>query len=309
MANTTWNPSDKATNITLSGLNLVATASSGVAGGVRSVSGKRTGKWYVEFTCTTWDSSLNTGVGLTSAYASLTNMVGSGAVKDTTSVNAGGAIYSLGVNTGYSIGAVANGDIVCMAVDFDNRQAWFRHNGGSWNASSGTANDPTVPSTGVYLGPYTDYLAFSSNLLNGAVTLNAGDSAFTYSVPTGYTSGWDTVDTTGPRSFGSLAKKLVGIQPAAQTGSPGASIVPMVARAPTPGPKTVSGTAMVNGTATAGLLVRAYAKATGELIGQALTNGSGHYAINCGANWADVTVVAYDPNTYQAMVLDRITPA
>lgn len=81
-----------------------------------------------------------------------------------------------------------------------------------------------------------------------------------------------------------------------------------IGHAPTPGPKTVSGTVKVNGTATGGLLVRAYAKATGEFIGQATTDGSGNYSINCGANWADVYVLAFDPTTYQAVVYDQVVP-
>lgn len=76
-----------------------------------------------------------------------------------------------------------------------------------------------------------------------------------------------------------------------------------------PGPHTVSGTVVVNGTYTAGILVRAYAKVTGELIGSTLTNGLGQFAINCGLNWTDVEVIAYDPVTYQALIFDQVTPA
>jgi hypothetical protein len=73
--------------------------------------------------------------------------------------------------------------------------------------------------------------------------------------------------------------------------------------------RTVSGTVTVLGVATAGLIVRAYAKATGDMIGQATTASDGTYSIKCGANWADVTVIAYDPTTYQAIAFDRVVPA
>lgn len=309
MAFTTWNPSDKNSNITLTGSNLIATATSGLAGAVRSVSGKRTGKWYVEFTCTTFDSSANTGVGLATAYGPLTNMLGAGSGSPCISVNASGTINSQGTSTGYSIGAVANGDIICMAVDCDNRQVWFRHNGGSWNASSGTAYDPTVNTTGIYFAVLDNYLVFSSNLNSGAVTLNAGATAFTYTVPTGYTSGWDTVDTTGPQTYGSIAKRISATQVATQPGGNTGAVVSVSGRAPTPGPKTVSGTVRVNGVLTGGLLVRCYAKATGELIGQTTTAGDGTYSIKCGANWNDVEVIAFDPTTYQALIYDQVVPA
>jgi hypothetical protein len=71
----------------------------------------------------------------------------------------------------------------------------------------------------------------------------------------------------------------------------------------------VSGTVKVQGVATAGLILRAYAKSTGELIGSTTTASDGTYSINCGQNWADVTVVAYDPATYQALAQDQIVPA
>ncbi|WP_396328489.1 discoidin domain-containing protein [Burkholderia anthina] len=72
--------------------------------------------------------------------------------------------------------------------------------------------------------------------------------------------------------------------------------------------RSVSGNVQVAGVATAGLLVRAYAKATGELIGSATTDGSGNYSINCGSNWADVEVIAFDPTTYQALIYDQVVP-
>ncbi|CAJ5551361.1 Uncharacterised protein [Burkholderia pseudomallei] len=81
-----------------------------------------------------------------------------------------------------------------------------------------------------------------------------------------------------------------------------------IGKAPTPGPKTVSGTVTVNGTATSGLLVRAYAKATGEFIGQATSASDGTYSIKCGADWADVYVIAFDPTTYQAIIYDQVVP-
>lgn len=78
--------------------------------------------------------------------------------------------------------------------------------------------------------------------------------------------------------------------------------------APTPGPHTVSGTAYVGGVATAGIIVRAYAKTTGEFIGQATTGGGGTYSIKCGVNWGDVYVIGFDPTTYQSIAFDEVVP-
>ena len=71
--------------------------------------------------------------------------------------------------------------------------------------------------------------------------------------------------------------------------------------------KSVSGQVTVLGSATSGLIVRAYAKNNGEFLGQAVTDGSGNYSIHCGTV-TDVYVIAFDPNTYQALVYDRVAP-
>jgi len=105
-----------------------------------------------------------------------------------------------------------------------------------------------------------------------------------------------------------VGRKVPALQPAFALTVPPAAVL-QLGKAPTPGPHTVSGTVQVNGVPTAGLLVRAYAKATGEFLGQTTTDGSGNYTINCGNNFTDVTVVAYNPPTYEALVADQITPA
>ncbi|SPK73723.1 conserved protein of unknown function [Cupriavidus taiwanensis] len=87
-----------------------------------------------------------------------------------------------------------------------------------------------------------------------------------------------------------------------------ASLVQQSAKAPATAARTVSGTVTVGGVATGGLLVRAYAKATGEYIGQATSAGDGTYSINCGNVWADVYVIAFDPTTYRAVTYDQIVP-
>jgi hypothetical protein len=70
----------------------------------------------------------------------------------------------------------------------------------------------------------------------------------------------------------------------------------------------VSGVVSVLGTPTVGLLVRAYRTTDGVMMGQAYTNNSGAFSIECGGA-ASVYVVAFDPTTYQAIVYDQITPA
>jgi hypothetical protein len=120
---------------------------------------------------------------------------------------------------------------------------------------------------------------------------------------------WTTTETrTFPVNRGSENPvKQVNMQPTTQATIP-AGGPSQLGKAPTPGPRTVSGNVKVTGVNTAGLLVRAYAKTTGELIGSATTDASGNYSINCGITWADVEVIAFDPTTYQALIYDQVVP-
>lgn len=150
-----------------------------------------------------------------------------------------------------------------------------------------------------------------------AWTLEYSDNGSTWTVADTVTNQtrWDNYQTnvyTTGQNAGSTANshKLVEASPAVQVAITWPPVqVNVVGKAPSPGPKKVSGTVTVLGAAGVGLLVRAYAKATGELVGQATTDSGGAYSINCGQNWADVYVLAFDPATYQALVYDQITPA
>jgi hypothetical protein len=71
--------------------------------------------------------------------------------------------------------------------------------------------------------------------------------------------------------------------------------------------KSVSGTCSVSGVATAGILVRVYAKNNGELLGQATADGSGNYTVKTGSV-TDVYALFFNPTTYQMIGYDRITP-
>jgi hypothetical protein len=193
MANVTWD-SGFQTNITLTGASLIATTGTG-GGAVRATSGQANGKYYFEITINTLGAlfsigllpnylinALTTNGFLSTAYAGL--RVG----NNETSIN--------GFLTGASLGTAANGTVVCFAVDYDNQRLWTRYGAaGNWNGS-GTAN-PTTPSTG---GSFTGLGSVGISLLpfvsfsgtGGQVTANFGDSTFTGTVPTGFTSGMPT---------------------------------------------------------------------------------------------------------------------
>ncbi len=184
---TTWNASDKGAEVTLSGSNLVATI--GVSDdGVRSVVSKSSGKFYWEVTCTT---SKYFSIGVANSSASLTAVVGAGDVNSVT-VNFNGTILTNGTNaTGSSITAFVEGDIIGVALDMDARTVGFNKNNGAFTTVSGA-----------YV-PAGDLYAFVQGQGNpaSAVTANFGATAFSGTVPAGYTAGL----TAASDSFGSSA--------------------------------------------------------------------------------------------------------
>ncbi|MBF3820839.1 discoidin domain-containing protein [Burkholderia pseudomallei] len=133
------------------------------------------------------------------------------------------------------------------------------------------------------------------------------DAAYYNQWTQGSTATFTTGANSGIANGAAIGKALKSNGPAYESApSPPAFI--QVGKAPTPGPHTVSGTVTVSGTPTGGLLVRAYAKATGEFIGQATSASDGTYSIKCGVDWADVYVIAFDPTAYQAVIYDQVVP-
>lgn len=177
----TWNPSDKGASITLSGGNLTATSGSSW-NTVRSTGSKSSGKWYWEITIN--DASYNM-VGVATASASLSNYSGS----DNYGLGLGvgdlggwwktaGSIFTSQNKTAPN-GAV--GCKACIALDLDNGKIWFGINGtwaDSGNPSAGTGECFTFT-------PTTLYPTYSPQTSNA--TANFGSSAFSYTVPTGFT--------------------------------------------------------------------------------------------------------------------------
>jgi len=148
----TWNPSDKAAGITLSG--------------------KSSGKWYFELTVTAAPAN-STSHGVKNSTEVNTVLVG-----DTTNGygynDIGDKKYN-GVDTAYGAAPV-NGTVIGVLLNMDDGEISFRHN----NTSYGVAF------TGL---SGTFFAAMSSGYGANEVTANFGASAFVYSVPAGYNSG------------------------------------------------------------------------------------------------------------------------
>lgn len=171
----TWDSAKKASNISLSGGNLIASNSGAGDGSVLSDIGVSSGKYYWEVT-----------IGSVS-----TVWIGIASVLANTALSLGADIYGWGYRGGASPAAITNnnsspayganyttGDIISVLLDMDAGTLVFWKNG----VAQGTA---ATGLTGTY------YAAAGKNGTLG-VTLNAGVTAFTYAVPVGYEAGLHT---------------------------------------------------------------------------------------------------------------------
>jgi hypothetical protein len=193
---TTWNPADKSANFTLSNgdLTAVSGAGSGGLGGVRGVTGLSSGKYYFEITTTVCTASA-VGVALS------TNTL-FGNTNNAAGVNASGAVQVNGVTSGtVSLPGLGGGAILCVAVDLIASLIWFRVGAsGSWNALSGTANNPATGVGGVSISAVAGNLFPWVTTANAAenFTANFGATAFSGVVPSGFTAGWGVVSVWTP---------------------------------------------------------------------------------------------------------------
>ncbi len=232
MANTTFNPSDKAAGITLSGGNLIATNTNNATCLVRATDKQVTGKFYWEYTCNVV-SGLS-GVGLACPSVPTTTIIGNpaGNVVGICGLVRGGGVSADGTNLltvggvsgSISFGVIANGTVVGIAVDCATRQVWFRLGAaGLWNNLAG--RDPATGAGGILVAGLgvgiPIHPAANVSNTNDQVTANFGDSAFTGVPPSGFTSGFTAGASVPTNAIASqaLAEHWLTTNPAAQVTS------------------------------------------------------------------------------------------
>lgn len=127
---TTWNPSDKDADVSLSGGNLIASAAVGGWNVVRSTTSKNSGQWKFEINPTA--AGGGPGPGLESGSESLSvsppGGVASGIGWDQASgdVASGGVVIAAGGADSYT-----TGNILSFEIDFDKGLFWLQKNGGT----------------------------------------------------------------------------------------------------------------------------------------------------------------------------------
>jgi hypothetical protein len=183
-----------ATNVTLSNGNLTATHNTTTdQSGARSTALKSAGKFYFEVTVGATHGGADTA-GVVLSTGTYANMNSGNNCSEAFLTFASGHIYSNNADTFQTIGGAAGpGDVICVAIDLDNRKAWFRKNNGNWNNQP--TDNPATGATSVVMaasGSFAPAVSFGSSgsAVGDNMTANFGASTFAFSVPSGFTAGW-----------------------------------------------------------------------------------------------------------------------
>ena len=212
MANTTWSTTDKTSGITLSGGNLTAAWGGSGTQNIRSADRQVSGKYYWELIPAGTLSNHAVGVanaGTLANFSATNSATSVGAVW----VNNTGTVHSDGTLVGGVTGALAAGTAVCIALDLNAGLVWFRNSpAANWNGSA-TAN----PATGAgglvtpFKGLFAAYpiVLWTGGAAGASETANFGDTAFTGTVPSGFTSGFPSPSPTVLAFAGGVAREAL----------------------------------------------------------------------------------------------------
>lgn len=181
---TTFNPSDKNSNITLSNGNLTVVSNDGFTGNVRSIASYSSGKFYCQATIGASNtSSYVRGVGFGNASASLSNGIGSPDTDSGSLYTNDANFYFMGSSAGSTGISITVNDVIDMAVDLDNDKIWYRQNNGNWNSNG--AHDPAANAGGFSISGLTKPIFVMAQSV-ADITFNFGDTAYANTPPSGF---------------------------------------------------------------------------------------------------------------------------
>lgn len=173
-ATTTWDPADKAADVVLSNDNLTATNTDNdfTQDWARGTTSRTSSKYHVEFTYVAVGADA-------SSNDFWVSVSGNGSPNLGVAVRPGGGspgIYiDASLNTALNGGAMVTGTVVAMEVDVDTNEVWVQVNGQSRQG----------PFTSGSFANNVD-LACRLSYNGGAVTVNAGQSAFAITPTSGF---------------------------------------------------------------------------------------------------------------------------
>jgi len=160
------------------------------------------GKWYVEAANVTYSGSGNSCMlGFTSSKQAFTATAFGGNLTpwigvDASVYNNNIRLYWNGVSGGTAsntqlFAGCASGDVVNLAIDFDNGKFWVGKNGtwyNSGNPAAGTNPTSTFTAGTDEWAFWGEYVAASDNSNRSSVLVNFGQRAFEYTLPTGFSA-------------------------------------------------------------------------------------------------------------------------
>lgn len=174
-----WDPATKSSQITLSGDNLIATATAAPSwANVRAALGRSSGKYYFEIAVTTGSADVMLGVSKNTIPSN--NFCGQTA-------DSYGYYASSGVkynnNSSSAMGSTyTTGDVIGVAVDLTTGAIWFSKNG-VWQSG-----DPSAGTGAAFTGLSGTYYPCASNHTADVVVGRFTAASMSYAPPTGFST-------------------------------------------------------------------------------------------------------------------------
>lgn len=177
---TTWNPSDKGSDVNLTNGDLTAASGGGC---VRTVAnGGASGKVCFEIVLAATDNSQGQAIGFANSTLSMTG--DSSASPNAITAWTDGNVYMNNGSTpvgAFAAGSWPSGTTITVAIDTINKRFWARKDSGNWN-NSGTA-DPATNTGGYAITNAGPYYGVFQGFTNLGFTLQA----VTTGIPSGFT--------------------------------------------------------------------------------------------------------------------------
>jgi hypothetical protein len=177
----TLNAVDKATQVVLADGNLQYGLSSNSYTAVRGTFGVSSGKWYWEMS-TVSGMAVNTcymGIATNASNLQVSNAPGDGTTYTYISYTGNKAYTS---SSAYGTAWNTNGRVIGVALDLDAGKIWWSRDG-VWQASGDPAAGTNEAFSGI-TGTWHPYVVFNDTSPN--LLFNFGQTAFTYTPPTGF---------------------------------------------------------------------------------------------------------------------------
>jgi hypothetical protein len=187
----TWPPGVTGSNLTISNSGRTVSANTVSAWGTSQVQTFFYKKIYYEVAINNVGGNIYIGIEVEAGITNLP-MNGTGRTYVFAWLNSGGIWDNSGELLSSGILSFTTGDTLMFAVDPANHQAWYGKNGTWLNSGNpGTGANPTfttINSSFEYSFGATVSI-YGGAGPTGQVTINAGQAAFTYTVPTGFQGG------------------------------------------------------------------------------------------------------------------------